>query len=761
MVAKSTISIDLGFIQENLELQLHSKRANTLFDAEDLYANHNEAQYQLLEGCFYDYDLSDSDYYLGDLGEGVVLAHSHLKHTGTIAPNIFVGTLEIPLYRNGNSEKPVHTLELEVQSIKSGYRGDYRRMLEFITEKCTDLLLQANSPVSHHFDIDYTKDSQSLYQKFAFIKSVIGTEEFDEAIHRIVTYPVTKWDEVSETKDIRSVKRFSNQNIKDLLKGTNRTSLRKNHPLKKIGIHSTPAKISISSKTDSVDTHENRFVKHALANFLKFCTDVQKRANDKSKLFKESDILIRELESHLHHGIFNQISRPTNLKLNSPVLQRKEGYREVLRVWLMFELAAKLIWQGGEDVYKGGKKDVAVLYEYWLFFKLLELLNDLFLIEPESISDLIENTSDGLNLRLKQGKFIPLKGIYVSDGRNFNVQFSYNKSFSGESSYPDAGSWTTTMRPDYTLTIWPSGISERKAEEEELIVHIHFDAKYKVANLKDYISTDQNHDLNKEKIENRKGIYKNADLLKMHAYKDAIRRTGGAYVLYPGGESIQEKGFHEIIPGLGAFAVKPSKTNTGIPNLKKFIQEVIDHFLNRTSQREKLAHKTYRIHKESPNPEDFLREVLPEPYGDNRDLIPDETFVLVGYCKSPEHEAWIKKNALYNFRMGTNRGSLIISSEVVGAKYLLLHMKGEEVSGNLWKIKSKGPKVFSSVELEDKEYPSPTQENYLVIEIERVSEPEFENVQWKFKKLKDYNGKRASAIPFTASLAELMRNKAE
>ena len=42
---------------------------------------------------------------------------------------------------------------------------------------------------------------------------------------------------------------------------------------------------------------------------------------------------------------------------------------------------------------------------------------------------------------------------------------------------------------------------------------------------------------NEEKSENRKGIYKNADLLKMHAYKDAIRRTGGAYVLYPGDKS--------------------------------------------------------------------------------------------------------------------------------------------------------------------------------------------------------------------------------
>ena len=40
--------------------------------------------------------------------------------------------------------------------------------------------------------------------------------------------------------------------------------------------------------------------------------------------------------------------------------------------------------------------------------------------------------------------------------------------------------------------------------------------------------------------------------------KDAIRRTAGAYVLYPGAQNQNWQGFHEIIPGLGAFAIRPS-----------------------------------------------------------------------------------------------------------------------------------------------------------------------------------------------------------
>jgi predicted component of viral defense system (DUF524 family) len=760
MKAVSNIEISLNSIQEGLRLWIDARRPDSLFDAEENAIEHNEARFQLVEGCYYDYQLSDSDYILSDIGENIIQQHKRTTNLGTIAPNIFVGTLSIPILKKSNSEV-CKNIDLEVQSIKSGYRDDYRDMLELITEKCTDLLLQANSPVSQHFEIDYTKDSQTLYQKFSFIKSVIGTNEFTEAIHRIITAPVTKWTETSEEKDIRNAKRFSNRNIKEILKAGNRTKIPKSHFLRSYGIETLPERITTIRKIDSVDTPENRFIKHALENFLKFCTDINSKAKEfgHQKMETESMLLIQDLESQLQHGIFKEISRPTTLKLNSPVLQRKEGYREILRVWLMFDLAAKLIWEGGNDIYSGGKKDIATLYEYWLFFKLLDLFKSIFEIEPKDISELIKKTKDGLNLQIKQGKFTALRGKFNSGSRKLNIRFNYNRSFSGKKAYPDSGSWTTTLRPDYTLSFWPFGISEQEAEKQELIVHVHFDAKYKIANLNDIFEQNIDNELDIEKIKNRKGIYKNADLLKMHAYKDAIRRTGGAYVLYPGDKSLNRKGFHEIIPGLGAFPVKPSKTGSGIGELKAFILEIIEHFLNRASQREKIAFRTFDIYKNPPEYGNEVKETLPESYNDNRDLIPDNTFVLVGYYNSQEQYKWIKQSGLYNFRMGSGTGSLILDKETVSSKYLLLHTIGDTESGDLWKIVRRGPKVFSKEDLIKKGYPSPSKDNYLVIQIEQVTDKEFKNVTWNFKNLRNYSTGRASAFPFTTSLTELMKNK--
>ena len=135
------------------------------------------------------------------------------------------------------------------------------------------------------------------------------------------------------------------------------------HFLGNYGLSSLPLKIESNRKIDSVDTAENRFIKHALQVFSKFCTDIFEATRAGKTLKNEADILIRSIDNHLSHSVFKEISRPTTLKLNSPLLQRKEGYREVLRAWLMFDLAAKLIWTGGDDIYIIGKKDIAVLFE--------------------------------------------------------------------------------------------------------------------------------------------------------------------------------------------------------------------------------------------------------------------------------------------------------------------------------------------------------------------------------------------------------------
>ena len=754
MLQTKNIEIDLSHISEKLILFIDAKNIADIENDKDNQYSH-EPQFQIKEGRFYDYEFSDPNYRLTCSDQkNIIQKRARNEYTGRISPNIFVGTLSLEIF-NKNQPTIKWEQKLEVQSTKTSYRQDYQYMLNSITEKCTDLILQANSPVSHSFETDFNAENETLYQRFAFVKSIINSEEFEDAVHRIISSPTTKWIEEAEETDVRKIKRFKNNEIKQLVNSTNKIALSSSHPLYSSKLNSVATKINSYKKKESLDTSENRFIKHALETFSKFCMDIGNHPNAGERLKYEANVVTEKLESNLQYTIFKEISRPTTLKLNSPTLQKKEGYREVLKVWLKFDLAAKLVWNGGEDVYSGGKKDIATLYEYWLFFKLLDVLKSIFEITPKELEKLITPSSNELSLQLKQGKFTALTGIYTKGNRDLNIRFNYNRSFVGNNNISKAGSWTTTLRPDYTLSIWPTNLNETQAEEKEQIVHIHFDAKYKIENIQQILENKQDQELNNEKKDNLKGIYKNADLLKMHAYKDAIRRTSGAYVLYPGDTNKKLKGFHEVLPGLGAFPIKPSENTNETIHLEKFLKEVLSHFLNNASQRENIASKAYNIHKnENPN---IINDPIPE-YVNGQKLIPDETYVLVGFYNTQEQYDWIKKGK-YNFRMGSGNGTLILTKETVSASYLLLHTHGDKSSSNIWKITSKGPKVYSKENLIKKGYPNPTQDYYLVIDIEQVDKTEFNDHEWGFKSLENYNSGHASAEPFTATLTELINSK--
>lgn len=773
------IKIPFDIFNKDVTLSIYPENKARLFEISEEEANENgESLFQILEGNCYEYAFTNKEYRLNCSIDGVVSQSKREPSVGRIVPNIYVGTLTLFITNTAQEEKEF-TVTIEVLATKfdtqldKSYRENYRFMLKDITDKCTELLMQINSPVEQNFETDFSRDNETIYQRFSFISTIIQNKDFEEAVLKIIASPKTNWDTEEEVVDIRRIKRFNNVATKQIASGSNRIPLQASHPLYQAGIQSIPCNINSFRKIEHTDTPENRFIKHALEVFLKFAEDCQQyfKAKGYARPFREASNLVTKLEGYLSQSFFKDISRPTSLKLNSPVLQRKSGYREILSSWLQFDLAAKLVWKGGDDVYKAGKRDIAILYEYWLFFTLYDLFKAKFKIkdiehEEKSYSHLLEPTKDGLNIMVKQGKHTALYGDFDTNSRKLKVKFSYNRSFKGGTKYTDerAGSYTTTLRPDYTLSVWPAILKEKEAEKQELIVHIHFDAKYKVTQFQIQTSIDNNL-IEQEESNERKGIYKNVDLLKMHAYKDAIRRSGGAYVLYPGTEKKEIRGFHEIMPGLGAFSVNPTGQENGISELSKFIDLVIRHLSDRASQRENVEIKTHQIYQINKKDNNLLHEPIPE-FLNGKKLIPNDTFVLVGYATTPRRFKWYEENNKYIFRMDEEIGSLELNNEVVNAKYLLLRRNGQDSAADLYEIKSNGPKVFSKKHLDTINYPpsKKPKEYYLAIEIQKVTAPEFENVSWNFKELEEYKetvfGKiirSAAGLPFNTTLTKLMK----
>lgn len=724
-----------------------------------------EEPVQLLEGARYEYEFEGAGFRL-DAADGEprrLIEASRLQgraHSGFLSPALNIGRLGLVV--RDEAGVLLGTAAVEIRSRKLGYRDDYRLMLEDITERCIDLLMDLRAPTALRAAPDPGHSPKTMAQRFAFLKALLGSPQFQNALHRVASHPHQRWEPEETTIDTRRGFRPSARSLRELAREPRRVPLPSSHPLAAT-VPSLPERISLYRNVQTEDTPENRFIKFALQSFSGFLSLMQQRLDECSatdaRLSAELGALNNQLAVALNADVFRGVSPPDMLPLGSPVLQRKEGYREIYQAWLRFDTAARLVWNGGDDVYQAGQRDIATLYEYWVFFKLLDIVTGVFKLNKPAAEQLMQPTADGFGLMLKSGEQLGFEGVTFAGARPLRARFSYNRSFVRNTTRAKAGSWTERMRPDYTLSLWPADFLEQEAEAQELMVHVHFDAKYRIDSIEQLFDLDDGMlgevgvqaDLADDRREQRLGRYKRADVLKMHAYRDAIRRTQGAYVLYPGSKEMPWREYHEILPGLGAFPIKPGK---GGEALAQFIRDIVGHACNRATARERQSYHLYQV-QEAPAPYEVLHK-LPEKDAGHRRAPPlAETHVLIGWYKDKAHLDWVLSSKLYNFRMDVERGSLRLKPEVSGAAYLLLHSHRGATSPILLRVSKDGPRVLSREALRAKGYPEePSRPFYLVYDVAPADG--FDGYQWDYAKLPDRMKNRQSAEPQTVTLDELM-----
>jgi hypothetical protein len=545
----------------------------------------------------------------------------------------------------------------------------------------------------------------------------------------------------------------------------------------------------VCKRSDDYDTPENQFVVMVIRGFREFLEAMesflknsQRSSNgDSAILLRHCKRLRQSLEQQLSRGFFPDISLVDSLPLGSPVLQRKAGYRDLLRMWLQFHASAHLTWEGGLDIFAAGSRNVAALYEYWLFFQLEELFRRKFnFLKP--LHAIVIDRSEGLpRLRLKRDV-----ETAVEDGatqplhasRKLLATLYFNRRFAPVKDHIESGSWTRGVRPDYTLTIWPDGFDRDQAEAQELLVHIHFDAKYRVEVPRDLFGDESESDNISDDIgpADASGTRaKYQDLLKMHAYRDAIRRSAGAYVLYPGtpGSDQKFRGYHEVLPGLGAFAVRPDKDGSpqGLDSLEKFIDDILDHLASRTTARERVTYhvsESYRVKKtESRSNIQFSETNI---FSGNRALPAAEHQVLVAWYDSPRQLEWTNQTGKAIVRLGNRAGAWHIPPFLAEVRHVLLHTRRKQVEPGLWRLTKLGLDVYTANELEVKfNYPLSTKSQiYAVFDVE--PDQSWQNIIWDggrlLRELQDFkasqrsvpitNLRRLSAYPEVLPLANLL-----
>ena len=101
------------------------------------------------------------------------------------------------------------------------------------------------------------------------------------------------------------------------------------------------------------------------------CEQVLNARDDKGKprwkknspVALEAVSLDTALTRFLSLQLFDDVGELSRIPFESTVLQGREGYREILRAWLLLDAAAQIDWLGRGEVYKGTSRNVALLYE--------------------------------------------------------------------------------------------------------------------------------------------------------------------------------------------------------------------------------------------------------------------------------------------------------------------------------------------------------------------------------------------------------------
>ncbi len=490
------------------------------------------------------------------------------KIAGTLNFRSYVGKSFLDVRKNNiNSIK----IPIEVRSKKIDYFNQYSAMIADLSQHSLSLIFEVNSPLYQEFELD-SRQKETYYEDFMFLEYLFREDNLPSIFEYLSKNLHSQLKNHTETVPISFASNVNQNTLKNILSRPNNlvevnSDLEIVQKLKGF----IPMEIEQTKHEDIIDIPENRFFKY----FLELIRDLIEKLLENSKEGYINDKLLsfrEEVEYYLSNKFFNHISTMEYVPFNSQILQKKEGYREIFQYFLMLEFSFRLSWNEINNQFKGFEKKLSELYEYWCYFKMLKVLNDLS-IKKISFEDVFKINKDNWSISIKKGIGSRKKFKLLINDHKIDVELFYNLRFSDNPKYR---SYSLAFKPDYTLRI--------KIGDE--FNYIHFDAKYRseleIVDFYEKIGSDNQLEEEideRDELEEKEYVFKDGDIYKMHTYKDSILMTEGSYVLYPGNKTKQFFESDMIIPSVGAFSLTPGNEDFEENNLEIFIKEVIKTLL--------------------------------------------------------------------------------------------------------------------------------------------------------------------------------------
>lgn len=454
----------------------------------------------------------------------------------------------------------------------------FDEMLADLTEKACALPFAADALTALPYDRSLATRQDILYHAFVYLRHVLSedtpnVDRLDRALDVVVRDPHRRLTREPALVPIGQASRADPSSLLGVVQGVAPLVPVKPEvstwPLAQILRGKLPTSVLEQRAISSVDTPENRFVKAFVSQARAIVEAMRETVAQRStsaifgrQLRIDCDHMDGLLGAITRHSLWSEVGVMTHVPLSSVVLQRRAGYRQVLRHFAKLRLAAHVPLDLAVTRYLLEAKDIALLYELWCYFSVADGLERL--LGKPNLARAVQ--SDQFQATVPRAMV-----LNWPDG----TTLWYNRTFS-RSQPARLKSYSVELRPDIALSI-PTGVHAG--------LHL-FDAKFRV----DGNPLGNANDALTEEAEERLGTYKRADLYKMHTYRDAILDARSAWVLYPGTGSRTEfrvkartriedqtgllvKPDEALLDGVGAVPLYPS------PELSPALIELLRHLV--------------------------------------------------------------------------------------------------------------------------------------------------------------------------------------
>lgn len=628
------------------------------------------------------------------------------NRTGRFYPVNHVGVIRV--VAEGKDASIVH-FDVEVRPAKLEYETEYRWLLEQIADHAAEAVLQGFAPSMQMATATTDTTGELAYRSLAFIAARLRNESFQSAIAQILRSPHRQWKSVGEARPLGMGARPS-PHLARTLQRPGRRRVDAPQALKHLPITHVPRTVEQTRNEVTFDTNPNRFIRFVLEHWQGLAAQLESTltrqasgAGPRRRGIREARWIVAQCDQILSESIFGDVGRLTVFPHGDPVLLRQPGYREVLRVFALAEGSMQLETHLDDDIFSATQRNIATLYEYWCFLVLVGCLAELCGREPEG--KLFTPAETGLSLVLREDSRSQLIWIHERAGRRLAIDLWFNQSFHRAGIDTEMSSWASSIRPDASLRIRPLSGRPHDGDDPHLDTWIHFDAKFRLER--------QDTDVNDA---DPKSTAKRADLLKMHAYRDLIRRSAGAYVLYPGnGDPQRRREFHEVLPGIGAFPLRPGADGRvqGRESLMQFLSETLELAANQASVNER------RMFWEGRHTQGAGRQVRAVDF---LSMPPADEQVLIGYVRQEQLD-WVLQRNRYNLRGDGRRGSVRSTDALLSAVLILLWTRDESGEPQVVELFERTApwEIARAEDLTADGYPtSPQAKAYLVTSIQPV-----------------------------------------